>query len=110
MRLWDYASSKLLHTARFAAPATAVCWPDGAIDPDGRTIAVGFADGTLRILQRCADGLHLSACAKPHCKPLRHIAYSPDGKMLATGGDDGTIFFLNVAEKYEPIGFVQPAE
>jgi hypothetical protein len=35
-------------------------------DPQQRTAVLGFSDGSVRLLQLCADGWRLLAAVKPH--------------------------------------------
>jgi len=110
VRAWDFARGALLHTSRFGAAASACAWASTAVDPTGRTIGVGFADGTIRVLECCADGLRLVSALKTHAARVRHLLFSPDGRLLATGADDDTVFFVSVRKSgCAPLGFVQLA-
>jgi WD40 repeat protein len=64
-----------------AEPASA------AISPDGRRVAVGFADGALRLY--ALPGLELLA-EQPgaHGKDVQRLAFSTDGSLLASAGFD----------------------
>jgi WD40 repeat protein len=67
VRMWDARSSQSsLAIGRFNSAATSLEWVPSTVDPTGRTVAVGFADGVLRVLERCVDGLSLSTVSKPH--------------------------------------------
>ena len=107
VRLWEYVEKKLSFTMRFNSGATTAVWATRTVDPDGRTIVCGFADGSLRVLQRCSDGMRLHHVVKPHACRLTHVLYSPNGRILVTGAEDGALFFLSVVEKYKPLGFMQ---
>jgi WD40 repeat protein len=52
--------------------------------PEGRSVAVGRPDGTLRVFD-AASGRE-TATLKGHDKPVWAVAFSPDGKLLAAGG------------------------
>ena len=107
VRLWDYVAKNPICTFRSPSSATTLTWAARAVDPEGRTLCAGYADGVVRVLVRCKDGLHLRAALKPHAVSVNAVAYSPDGNHLATGGADGCVFFIAVAQgAYSPIGFM----
>ena len=81
-------------------------WASRGVDPEGRTLCCGYADGVVRVLLRCKDGLKLKYAIKPHRVKIHALAYSPDARVLATGADDGAVFFISVEKGYAPIGFV----
>ena len=45
VRCWDYVDKKPLYSRTFAQPCTLLSWAPVAIDPQARTVLVGFADG-----------------------------------------------------------------
>ena len=110
VRLWDYVEKSVTCLHRSPAAATCISWASRAVDPEGRTLATAYADGVVRILARCKDGLQLRTAFKPHGVAIGAMAYSPDGAHLATGAADGSVFFITVARgEYSPVGFVPPS-
>ncbi|KAG8464582.1 hypothetical protein KFE25_009950 [Diacronema lutheri] len=110
VRLWDYVAHRMLVKQGFAAAATRLALTPKSVDAEQRTVAVGFADGTVRVLQRCADSFKLVGAFKPHAAAVTVLAYSPSGHQFATAGADGVVFFFMADAAYTPIGFVLVAE
>jgi WD40 repeat protein len=67
-----------------------------AVSPDGRTLASGSSDKTVRLwdLAGWRPGERAPPCRelKRHTDWVSSVAFSPDGKLLASGSNDGTIF------------------
>lgn len=59
-----------------------------AFSPDGRLLAVGVGDGSVRLLE--VLGRREVAFFRGHTGGTNAVAFSPDGRLLATGGGDGT--------------------
>ncbi|WP_295460916.1 hypothetical protein [uncultured Thiodictyon sp.] len=57
------------------------------IAPDGRSVAVGFADGSLRIWG-LPDLQSIAELPTAHQTIIQRLAYSPDGTLLASAGFD----------------------
>ncbi|MFB9709410.1 WD40 repeat domain-containing protein, partial [Streptosporangium nondiastaticum] len=60
-----------------------------AFSPDGRTLATGSGDNTVRLWE-AATG-RTTATLTGHTEPVSSVAFSPDGKLLATSSDDKTV-------------------
>ena len=76
---------------------TSVSWSGiyGAVDslsfrPDGKTLASGLSDGTIRIWDAHTDELLQTFMG--HASGVENVAFHPDGKTLASSGRlDGTL-------------------
>jgi WD40 repeat protein/serine/threonine protein kinase len=58
-----------------------------AFSPDGRTLATGSVDTTVKIWS--ADSGRLLATLRGHKGAVHAVAFSPDGKRLVSGSSDG---------------------
>jgi WD40 repeat protein len=90
--LWDVMNRKLLHRLEgHEAMVTSV-----SFSPDGKVLASGSADGTIRLWQ-VTTGKNLGVWEGPATVERRatwifSVAFSPDGKLLATGSAKRTQF------------------
>jgi WD40 repeat protein len=110
VRCWDYIDKKELYQIKFNSAACCSVFAPPAVDPKVRTLAVGFANGFVRVLVMCKDEFKMSGIFKPHNDDVVGVAYSPDGRLFATIGADGTLFLLKVGaagEDYTPVGFYE---
>lgn len=67
----------------------------GALRADGRLLATGSVDATVR-LWSLPDGALLETLA-PHKKTVATVAFSPDGTLLASGGYDARVAIHDLA-------------
>jgi WD40 repeat protein/serine/threonine protein kinase len=84
VRLWGTQKGEPRGTLPVHAPVTTM-----AFSADGSGLAVGCADGTVRLWDW--DGQRLLKLLHAHPGPVRAVAFTADGKILATGGDDGIL-------------------
>jgi WD40 repeat protein len=65
-----------------------------AFSPDGKLLASGGDDATIRIWDVETGQLHRLLCE--HTKSVRSVCFSPDGKTLASASEDETIKLWNL--------------
>ncbi|MFI6937555.1 NACHT and WD repeat domain-containing protein [Streptomyces sp. NPDC050287] len=63
--------------------------------PDGRTVAAGSNDSTVRLWDMATGELRTTLTG--HTDTVTSVAFSPDGRTLATGSDDRTVRLWDVA-------------
>lgn len=68
---------------------------DAAFTADGKTIAVGGTDGTIRLFE-ASSGAAIRTFGKPGSQ-VTAVAFSQDGQTLAGGYDNGSVALWNTA-------------
>lgn len=67
---------------------------DIAFSPDGRYVAIGYSNGSVKVLDTVA-GQVLRTFEK-HDREVTSVAWSPDGKRVASSSIDGTVIIWQV--------------
>jgi WD40 repeat protein len=85
--LWDLADGRWLRTLTGHKNTVNTM----VFSPDGRWLASGSADLTIRLWD--VAGGNLLNTLTGHTTAVNAIAFSPNGKMLVSAGDDAVIFW-----------------
>lgn len=91
----------LLNPGRGAITISSMVRPDGemtvvALSPNGMNLAVGRADGTVRLWDLASGTTRDHGVLSAHARPVSALAFSPDNTRLASGSRDGTVRIWNV--------------
>ena len=69
-----------------------------AFSPDGKRIAAGNSDGTVRVWD-AATGRPVGQPMTGHTGSVNSVAFSLDGKLIASGSSDQTVRLWNAASR-----------
>jgi len=102
LRIWDVGSGKVQIDVAAQPPAPPNAPPAAAnivtalaFNPDGKSIAVGGADGVIHLFQT-ADGKFVRSMPG-HTSAVAALAFHPGGALLASAGKDRTVRLWNPA-------------
>lgn len=105
VRSWESSEGTCTYTRIFSSAATGI-----ALLENPAFVFVTFADGTVRILERCSDGFRLHGVLKPHTKAVQSIGMSADKKLIATTSAEDVFFFgvkgTTVQPSLTPLGII----
>jgi hypothetical protein len=96
IRLWDFETGRLTRTLTvvIGEMPRSTKWARAAFSPDGRCLAVGASDGTVRLVE-AATGQERFRW-QGHKRGVVSVLFSPDSSLLASGSWDRTILVWDV--------------
>lgn len=87
--------------AKYAGSASPGC--AAAFAPDGKTLALGGADGSIRVID--AQSGEVRRTVPPECGEMIWLRYSPDGSVIATIGREPAVRIRD-AETWEDVALL----
>jgi WD40 repeat protein len=93
VRLWDFKGDRVVGDSKATRthPADAAFDVDAyAVSADGRILAAGFTDGSVRVWN-VVEGTALPRPLAGYSSAVRSVALSRDGSRLAAGHEDGVV-------------------
>jgi proteasome accessory factor A len=97
VRIWDGDGAlRGEQPHRDAAPAGCVSWTGAAGAPAGGRLAVGCADGCVRLLGPQGQRL---GCLAGNAGAVHAVAQTPDGRLVASAADHGDLGLWSAAER-----------
>ncbi len=92
IRIWETATGKIV--TEFQGGKDESTFKVLAFSPDGRTLASGSKDGTVRLWEVSTGGERRAF--RGHHGSVQSLAFSPDGRRLISGGEDTTAIVWDV--------------
>ncbi len=101
LQLWDIADPKHpTHLRRLTGLRDLI---EGVqFTPDGRFLAAGGDDGTIRVWEVAGGGPHSVTTVDGPKGQVLNLDFSPDGTLLAAAGTDNSVWLWNVADRRLP--------
>ncbi|EPZ33083.1 PAS domain-containing protein [Rozella allomycis CSF55] len=101
LRLYDYIDHIMLQRIKFSSSGTFACYANKVI-----SLVSGFEDGIIRVVKVLGEGIKTSSIMKPHTTAVKQMALNSEGTFLCSLSSDNEIFFFQVHETLNPIGFL----
>ncbi|EJF60612.1 WD40 repeat-like protein, partial [Dichomitus squalens LYAD-421 SS1] len=96
MDIWDSFSGESLRCLSLGGQDKPYQANTALFSPDGRYVASGSEDGTVR-LWSATDWSPVAVFAE-HPNSVTRLAFSPDGRLLVSGAEDGSLCMRDLRE------------
>ncbi|VDN95986.1 unnamed protein product [Rodentolepis nana] len=109
VRVFDIPKKQQVGEKHFSSSGRCLIWLPQEVDPKGKTLIAGFADGVIRVIQITTDAvdenreiskeavhIELIQVLKPHTSPILSMSIDPKRGLFATSSEDSTIFICRL--------------
>ena len=105
VRLYDYIRKSEVHCTKFGFACVKLQCLE--TDKSGKKFMAGFADGSVRILEKGRNSFQVVDECRPHPEAIIDFALDSKNEQLYTIGKEGAAFYIKIekASKLLPVGY-----